>query len=383
MDTYRVVMLGPKGAGKTVFLASLWRRLSMQRSDLGFYLNAVDPVTGNDNPANKAMLNRIYTEILTGDEFPAGNDYKLPEYCFECRVSTINGTSRKAFPVCRFIYLDYAGGRLSDPDVSDQEFEDKIKSAHVLLGLLDGEKLLAALRNESSATRWLSLELRGVLERMQGKDVPIHFVISKWDIVKPHFELGQIRNFLLGLDDFRSVVETSGSPRGPIRLIPVSALGFDFATLNEGIMRKVPGGQVKPYQVEMPLACVLPDIVEHAITRLAQQEAAMATNLARGGGEPVTFLSALRVGGSFLSRLIANTATVLDVNPAAVATVTRWLEQPQKDWQAQREENIKTQLSQVSDEKSAYSHAYQTFVQLSTELTRAYPASMLTGNGER
>lgn len=377
MDTYRIVMLGPKGAGKTLYLASLWNRLSLQRLDLGFFLNAVDPENGKDNAATKARLNRIFAQVAWGDEFPAGNDFAVSEYCFECRV--VSHSQGRVFPVCRFVYMDYAGGRLNDPDVHDSNFEEKIAGAHVLMGLLDGEKILAAMSKQGSADAWLGVDLRGVLERMQGRCVPIHFVLSKWDILKQHFGLEEVRKFLLDLEDFRSLLDFGGTTR--IRLIPVSALGFDFVTLKDGAMHRILGGQVKPFQVEMPLACILPDIIASFMRKIAEKEESFAKEFARGGREPVGLGGLLRAGGAFMARLVDGVAALLDINPMAVEIVTRWMAKPHKDWQLQREEAIKAQLAAVIDQKSAYTHAYQVFARLTLDLERAYPSSFLTSVG--
>ncbi len=374
MDTYRVVMLGPKGAGKTLYLASLWSRLYLQRLDLGFFLNAVDPATGRDNAATKARLNQIYAQVVSGGEFPAGNDFTILEYCFECRVVSHD---RKVFPICRFVYMDYAGGRLNDPDVNDLEFEAKIAEAQVLMGLLDGEKILAAMTKEGSADAWLGVDLRGVLERMQGRAVPIHFVLSKWDILQKHVGLEDVRKFLLSLDDFRSLIQFGGVT--PTRLIPVSALGSEFVTFQNGTMQRIKGGQLKPYQVEMPLACILPDIIENAMKQIARKEGSLATILANGARETPGLGGLLRASGAFMARLVHGAASLLNVNPLAIEIVTRWLENPHKNWQARKEEEARAQLSAVIDQKSAYHHAYQVFARLTSDLERKYPSSFLTG----
>ena len=37
MDTFRVMVLGGSGSGKTVMLASMYTRLCVQHKDIGFY----------------------------------------------------------------------------------------------------------------------------------------------------------------------------------------------------------------------------------------------------------------------------------------------------------------------------------------------------------
>ncbi|MFM6138762.1 MAG: hypothetical protein ACKPCP_32275, partial [Sphaerospermopsis kisseleviana] len=59
----------------------------------------------------------------------------------------------------------------------------------------------------------------------------------------------------------------------PIRLIPVSSIGKEFATLQpDGSMKKNPGAIPKPFQVEIPLVCALIDRVKAYINSLEQDK---------------------------------------------------------------------------------------------------------------
>ena len=116
LNTYTVIMLGPSGSGKTVFLASMYKKLSTQ-GDLGFFLEV-------DGAEKRKRLNKVYTQIAIDEKWPKGTTYsEVSEWSFTCRVQTEN---LPIYSACRFNYLDYAGGRITDEmDEEDLVFEKK------------------------------------------------------------------------------------------------------------------------------------------------------------------------------------------------------------------------------------------------------------------
>ncbi|GAA1430968.1 hypothetical protein GCM10009601_49150 [Streptomyces thermospinosisporus] len=61
MPAIPVTVLGPAESGKTVYLASLFRRLAIPRPDLGFHAQL---------PEQSTRLNRIYQQITSPDAWP-------------------------------------------------------------------------------------------------------------------------------------------------------------------------------------------------------------------------------------------------------------------------------------------------------------------------
>jgi hypothetical protein len=174
MYSYRIIMLGPSGSGKTVYLGSIFHKLSSQ-GDWGFFLET-------DSQKQK-RLNRIYTEVATGEKWPPGTRRaEVSEWDFTCSVHR-NGTKYSA---CKFIDLDYSGGRITDDDEDDydSDFDRQVKEADIMLGLLDGDKLCALMRGEGAGVTWLLQNLKNMLDKMMvNVEKPIHFVVSKWDVV--------------------------------------------------------------------------------------------------------------------------------------------------------------------------------------------------------
>jgi hypothetical protein len=97
-------------------------------------------------------------------------------------------------------------------------------------------------------------------------------VITKWDMLAPRYTLEQVRAQLMSDYNFHDLVEARAqdSP-ATIRLIPVSAVGFDYAAVDaDGEMRKL-GGRPRPYNVHLPLFSVLPDFLTLVHTKVAEQ----------------------------------------------------------------------------------------------------------------
>ena len=129
MKSYKVIMLGPSGAGKTVFLSSMFHRLSIQSDRIGFYLSTP--------PAQRKLLVDKYNQ-LESSSWPEGtksNEFR--EWQFTCQVQS---ESIGQYPALHFSYLDYAGGdrttTVSGSEVN--KFDEHGNRADVLMGLLEG-----------------------------------------------------------------------------------------------------------------------------------------------------------------------------------------------------------------------------------------------------
>jgi len=260
-------MLGPSGAGKTVLLASMHKKLSIQGEE-GFFIEVQDPV-------RRQVLENIYAEVATGDKWPGHTDQSDQsqsgyEWTFRCCVRI---EDRSIHPACQFTYLDYAGGKLTDADVAGEDLVSEAKTADAVLGLLDGRKIYSFMNNNDDEFRNLFLhkDIPSIARIMQSCNAPVHFVISKWDLLEGKYTLGQIRDRLLEILEFKNLI--SQLVGNTVRLIPVSSVGANFATLlPNGKMQKHLGAIPRPFYVEVPLACVLPDALLKRVSDLKKQE---------------------------------------------------------------------------------------------------------------
>ncbi|MFM5892710.1 MAG: TRAFAC clade GTPase domain-containing protein [Dolichospermum sp.] len=275
LPTYNVVILGPSGSGKTVFLGSMYHKLSTQ-GESGFFL-AVDD-------AQRKILNQIYTEVATEETWTKPTQVaNISNWKFTCKIQTPKGT----YSACQFQYTDYAGEMLTDHKDDTtyiEKFNETIRNADVLLGLIDGSRLLSYMKGEASGKKWVFSDLANVLSLIQDTDKSIHFVISKWDLIEDKYTLEDARNRLLEIEQFRNIIKTrsdnnymnnennGNDDKGVIRLIPVSSVGKGFAEhQTDGSMKKT-GKLPKPYNIELPIACILPDKLKEELKKIINEQ---------------------------------------------------------------------------------------------------------------
>jgi hypothetical protein len=259
VPTFRVVTLGLQGSGKTLLLTSIYRRLQTPAGGRGYYLKA--PFT------QLIELNRWYQRVANSNEgWPDGTTRgEMREFEFDMLAQTGDG----AEPVLKLGYLEYPGELLTEPDApgltTQAQLLESIGSADALIGIIDGLRVLQAYRGDVRGRVILQTTLDAMINCMLQARTPIAFVITKWDLLDElhpdeNTRLGIVRNMLMDADGFRDLVRIQ-SARRVIRLIPVTAVGHDFAVLDHGEVRKKPDGRFEPANVELALSAVVPDII--------------------------------------------------------------------------------------------------------------------------
>lgn len=373
---FNVVMLGAPGSGKTVFLASMLDKLSMQ-GELGFLIQL-------ENHEQQALLKDIYWEVATGDLWPRGSrasDFK--DWQFTCFV--ISKNQKGMFPACQFTYLDYPGQLLTQTQAGDEHtnnFAKKVEQADVLLGLLDGKKILQAMQGNEETWKSIMRDLSPVLTRMKLKTSPIHFVISKWDLIEDKFSLGQVRDRLLQYDQFRELIQDRSQTGSVSRLIPVSSIGRGFAVLESDEMKKI-GRRPHPFQVEMPLACIIPDLLVNRLKDLqkikisAQKE---VTEVQPKFGATGRIFQAAEIAFRLAEDLSFDPITGLifgkaaDVAESRTQKIREEAKQRAEELRKQREETLKA----VESQETAFRHTINSFLYLCNQLEMNFPDTKLT-----
>lgn len=255
---FRVVALGLQGSGKTLLLTSMYRRMQTP-GDRGYHLKA--------SYEQLIELNRWYRQVAdTGEDWPRGTSRgEMREFEFDVMAQV--GPS--AQPVLKLGYLEYPGELLTDPDAPGSTAQSRllasIAQADALIGIVDGLRVRQAYLGEVRGSVILQASLDAMIHAMLSAPCPIVFVITKWDLlddVHPdeNTRLHIVRTLLLGIEGFRDLVHVQGARR-VIRLVPVTAVGHDFAFLDGGEVRKRPNGQLTPCNVDVPLSVVVPDIL--------------------------------------------------------------------------------------------------------------------------
>jgi len=389
MPNYKIVILGPRRSGKTVFLASLYRRLSIPGQykiflDCDITSTVINPTDGREMSPRQLLAERYANLADPCKDWEPGT-IDVEKWHFTCKVQRPD-LEFKEFTACEFTYLDYAGG---DVDArQNPELEHELQDANCLLGLLDGEKILSLMREEGDGYTQITKDFGNMLPTLTRKKDPVHFVISKWDILEGLFTLEEIRNRLLQEDFFRDFVQNRLDGNSSVRLIPVSAVGMEFVELEEGIMKKVPGKNLKPFQVEMPLACVLPDQVKDELKQIAKKKEELLNQQINDSNQVGFWDSLLELAGSaidwFREFIVADLPEELrftdeilkKFSESAKAGAQQTREQQEnriRELENQRNASLKT----VTDEETALSYAIDVFLEIQSKLDYDFPASLI------
>ncbi len=378
LNNYNIIVLGPSGSGKTVYLASMFKKLSTQSPDIPFFIET--------SAGQRKQLIDKYNQVANHPEtWPAGTTFaEVSEWKFICSVRSPTG---EHFQALQFTYLDYAGGRLTDAQPEDEseeedQFEKRATEANMILGLLDGQKLLELMKNPSSnaSKTFVLSDLPKMIILMQKCQVPIHFVITKWDLLEDSYPLGKIRDSLFQIEEFKNIIRQRPDS---VRLIPVSSIGKGFAEpQRDGSMRKT-GADIKPLYVEMPFCCVLPDCLRNSLLKEEEAAKKAAEELSKQSA-PAGLIwwrilgGAFRFTGSALKKRFGLDDTMFRELGRYFDLLAR-----NKEDEIHRERKklfIKQQetLKQVVDRKTAVKHALTCFERVQLELKQKFPEADLS-----
>lgn len=276
-----ILMLGFSGSGKTLMLASLYHYFA-HGGPAGIRF-----ITDN---ASNGVLVRLAAQIrdTPGGYFPAGTRAaETRQWSFKVRVES-GAQEANAFTLA---YLDYAGRYVESllgpgaDDPPDEKFERAVADADVLMGVIDGEQLRRLMAEGYNPGIVGSIErLLNILVRARQRN--IHLVISKWDLMRgpggAYYTIADVINVLDRISDaFRYFRQ---NPRlGKLRIIPVSALGVNgFVSpgkMADGAMTRTPGVPWRPWNIQVPFFCAIPDIIRYDLARIDGRSAD-----ARGAG---------------------------------------------------------------------------------------------------
>ncbi|WP_405891188.1 hypothetical protein OG427_36385 [Streptomyces sp. NBC_00133] len=266
MSSIPVTVLGPQGSGKTVYLASLFRRLAIQRDDVGFFVQLP--------PHESTKLNQIYSQIVSPDGWPDPNLLShTSEWKFTCSIRTEQGEVYSPFTLD---YLDFAGDHLTSATATATEFGAavwrRVEESEFLLVMLDGLKVMRCLDGGER----LIEELIPVLSAVGASRAVTHFLVTKWDLLEAEgHTVRAVLDRLLENPDFHDfyVNRTRRTDGGALRFIPVSSLGRGFATLGPDGRTMVKQGRFPlPMNVEVPLMAVLVDLFTRELDRARELE---------------------------------------------------------------------------------------------------------------
>jgi GTPase SAR1 family protein len=367
---YRIFVLGTRQSGKTVFLSALFGHLRVQNQINQF---AVEPTL----PADKKLLQQYYDRISNPEmPWPAGS-VSSKEFEFKC-VRRVEGAA-KDIPLFRIKYHDYPGAYLTDTEAyrDDQlDIEQETQRAHSILVLIDGYKIFERLEGYPPAGETLESDLHAIiplLERSARK--PIHFLVTKWDILKGLHSFASVKSALLECESFSNFVENRRE--SCVRLIPVSAVGNDFVKfdLSTRTMTKIKGKAIRPYNVDLSIVLTLMDQI------FALGRSAVAIKKI-----PYWIVTGLR-RGTFFSRMLLGTINLGDLDiqfgPLKIRTakILRMFAMAEQHLLS-TETKIQKGIARARDQTSAFQAILQAQALRMLRFIREYPESKLTGAAE-
>jgi hypothetical protein len=335
IPTFRVVALGVAGSGKTVFLASMFHRLHVASPGGSYFLETA--------PDQRVALSSVFRQVEQADlPWPRGTQIgETREFTFDCMAIHCGVKHR----VLSLNYLDYAGellevdqetGRLALADLAR-----RINEAHALLAIIDGYRLLQCLRGEPAGRQYLRSTIQPMIGFMAGATCPIHFVVTKWDLVRDFGEspatteddrLRMVRDLLWYGAEMAPIVARQNSGARVVRLIPVSAVGDGFVRIDQsGNLVKVADRTPHPTNIEVPLSAVLPDLFKQAEAAL---EASRNSNPRRHprristADVAATVAQLLSVPAGVLLQTALNIGTAGVYSEAIVGTFVDWMCRP-------------------------------------------------------
>lgn len=381
MNKYKIIILGASGSGKTVYLASMYHRLSVQHENTGFFLTL---------PSNqRKILVKKYGQITKGNWPRPTQRHDVSKWVFTCKVQN---EKLDSFDALTFQYLDYAGEKITEPSEEEGSYanlDEVAENADGILAILDGHKLLAELTNRIPPGGVTIFEdISHIIPMIQEKNrsTPVHFIVSKWDLLDGKFNLQHIRNTLMEYPPFRAFVNARVRGKAKVRLIPISSVGMNFATLTkDGIMQKNTGSVPNPYNVEMPLAFTLIDKLQALMEQAIEQENLLQEQRAPKI-EQYTWWEAVKKSAAGIVRDIRGLIPkhyrytdpvfykLIDYLETDAKLKDEYNEELTQRFLRERDISLKN----VRDEHSAFEHVIDQFIKLAKKLDKHHSESDLT-----
>ena len=161
-----VVMLGHSNAGKTTYMASMYRDLATQGLQ-GFWVRAQQE---GDHRRLLSMANRV-----ASGKYPRPSD-RRHEYALTLR--------HQGSPVIDFHWKDHRGGALRERSTSGQtrELLDDLHTADAILLFLDAPQLARGGRVGAAPVRDLTTRVAGALDR-RTDPTPVVVLLTKADLI--------------------------------------------------------------------------------------------------------------------------------------------------------------------------------------------------------
>lgn len=163
----KVLMIGHSGAGKTSFMAGMYKRLGEERSGYGMHTT---------NEEQHMQLKRLADRLSRGI-YPEGTDVQS-SYLFNF--------TRNGKPIMPIEWVDYRGGALTSIEKDNEELKvltNQIADSDALIIFLDGTKLDKLTRETEFEFDIVISCVELALQKERKHWLPISMVITKADLI--------------------------------------------------------------------------------------------------------------------------------------------------------------------------------------------------------
>lgn len=275
VPTFKIVALGNRGSGKTVFLTAFARELSLAAENRRYFLQVEDR-------DQRQRLDEAY-ETLAGGNWPEPTEVgDFTTYRFEVKVNS--ATLNIPEHLFNVEWIDYGGEIIDVPNPgssSDDQFRSHVRDANALFCLLDGDRLRSWVDGETSGSKYVHNDIRRLVRIAQEVSCSVHVLITKWDsFARPDDylfpgEAGQlemVRAALMNIPGFSDLRSRSmiGQTK---RLIPTSAVGPGFVEVGpDDKARILPNANPRGSNLDVPFAAIVLDFLEGAADRLTPRD---------------------------------------------------------------------------------------------------------------
>jgi hypothetical protein len=171
---FSVFVLGMRGAGKTVFVSSMYRRLMTYSDKRGYYLRCM-------NERLSAELIETFNEVERPNSGWPPSTQSAIEYNFECAYVP-------KVLLCSFSYVDFPGEWVVGEGAPTFSVRERAQASDSILVLLDGKKIKDHMDGEPNAGRSILDEVLimiPIIQECAAARKPIHFLITKADLSTP------------------------------------------------------------------------------------------------------------------------------------------------------------------------------------------------------
>lgn len=266
MKTPQIALIGTEGAGKTVLVTVLAKRLATPQN--GVWLNPQGAKTGKEIEKNWNTLRR-------GEWLPSTPAGTLFDLKWELRVGDREYPMKVIDSAGQDLRRLFSDDGFGDPNLSDQDllFIDYIRSATVLLVLVN----LRDFIGEPDENRVIenAFTLKGLLDQLKAdkEERQVVFLFTAYDQYETTIkkDYGTVWNFFEKELSYLYHAHISGKP---VKCFPVAAVAETEAKVDsDGISRRVPAHDFRSQGLE-PFVQWLAEAVSDDIDKQEQEKIA-------------------------------------------------------------------------------------------------------------